>query len=62
MYFLPYMNSMKNNYFIRIYFAKSYLKPFQEYHIDVFWTEKNRIISKLKRKHYDMFREEFIEN
>lgn len=53
---------MKNCNIIRIYFAKSYLKSFQEYHIDVFWTEKNRIISKLKRKHYDMFREEIIEN
>ena len=53
---------MKNYNIIRIYFAKSYLKPFQEYHIDVFWTEKNRIISKLKRKHYDVFREEVIKD
>lgn len=54
---------MNNKYYIvRIYFSKSYLKPHNEYHSDVISTEKNKIINKLKRKHYDTFREELIEN
>lgn len=53
---------MKNLYYIvRIYFSKSYLKPHEEYHLDIINTEKNKIINRLKRKHYDTFREEILE-
>lgn len=52
---------MKNYYLIRIYFSKSYLKPHTENYIDVVNSEKNRIISKLKRRKFDTFREEMIE-
>lgn len=51
---------MKDYYIVRIYFSKSYLKPHTEYYIDVVNTQKNRIIGKLKRKHYDVFREEIL--
>ena len=54
---------MKNSYYIvRIYFSKSYLKPHTENYIDVINTQKNQLISKLKRKHYDQFREEIIKD
>lgn len=51
---------MKDYNIIRIYFSKSYLKPYTEYYIDVISTRKNQIIGKLKRKHYDVFREEIL--
>lgn len=53
---------MKNYNIVRIYFSKSYLKPHTENHIDVIYSEKGKILSKLKRKHYDMFREELIKD
>lgn len=56
-----YIEIMKN-YIVRIYFSKSYLKPHVEYHIDVLNSEKSKVISKLTRRHYDMFREEIINN
>lgn len=51
---------MKECYIIRIYFSKSYLKPHTENYIDVVNTHKNKVLSKLKRKHYDVFREEIL--
>lgn len=51
---------MKKDYIIRIYFSKSYLKPHTENYIDVVNTYKNKVLSKLKRKHYDVFREEIL--
>lgn len=51
---------MKDYYIIRLYFSKSYLKPHTEYYIDVVNTKKRQLINKLKRRHYDTFREEII--